>query len=278
MQLKDYIGEATAYDKKLMLERTSFLKGGFFAPPVCFVLVRTCFCDGCKKEHEVKLTKVKQAWSQGFVKAVEKAYDRLKLVEGKGTVKQVLRGRAKCASGLLEDIFASEVYDNIVSRNDQYVVLVDWPISYKLQGGRKRTNYHDFILCRKQKSGILQIIYVADLKTNCGYFRNSIGKTYDKMADKLKNLKKAIELTSRNLSEGDGTQFFKCPPSALYDLIIYSSVNSNANFVSQIDTCNKKNTGSKAIVLCDFLNDKETVRADDFRFLEQRIRKQMTLK
>ena len=226
----------------------------------------------------MKLTKVKQAWSQGFVKAVEKAYDSLKLVEGKGSVKQVLRGRAKCASGLLEDIFASEVYDNIVGRNGQYVVLVDWPISHKLQGERNRTNYHDFILCRKQNSGILQIIYVADLKTNCGYFRNSIDEIYGDMAGKLTNLKKAIKLTSRNLSEGDGTQLFKCAPTALYDLIIYSSVNSNANFVSQIDACNKKNTDSKAIVLCDFLNGKETVRAADFRFLEQRIRKQMTLK
>ena len=98
------------------------------------------------------------------------------------------------------------------------------------------------------------------------------------MVGKLTNLKKAIALTSRNLSEGDGTQLFKCAPTALYDLIIYSPVNSNEKFASQIDACNRGKIDSKAIVLCDFLNGKETVRAADFRFLEQRIRKQMTLK
>lgn len=212
-------------------------------------------------------------WRQHFVDAVEKAYGGLRSVH-ENHFRNVKRGRAKCGSGLIEDVFAEMVYANVICADDNYIVLIDWPVTAK---GKRQPQYHDFLLCRKQKDGCLLIVYAADLKTNSGFFRAEIKTAYKTIEDKLSELKKAAGLSSRQILGKKGKSHFKCSPNALYDLIIYSSVNNEkGRFDSQVDACNGRNDASKIIVLCDAVNNRiQTVRNSDFAALEQRLRRQM---
>lgn len=222
-----------------------------------------------------KSVAVNTKWRQHFVDAVEKAYGDLRSVH-ENHFQNVKRGRAKCGSGLIEDILARMVYENVICADENYIVLVDWPVTAEGKGAPK---YHDFLLCRKQKDGCLLIVYAADLKTNSGFFRAEIKTAYKTIADKLLGLKKAAGLSSRQIFCKEGKSHFKCSPNALYDLIIYSSVNNQKErFDSQVDACNGKNDDSKVIVLCDVVDRIQTVRNNDFALLEQRLRRQMKIK
>ena len=214
-------------------------------------------------------------WRQHFVDAVEKAYGDLRSVY-ENHFQNVKRGRAKCGSGLIEDIFARMVYENVICADDNYIVLVDWPVTAE---GKSQPKYHDFLLCRKQKDGCLLIVYAADLKTNSGFFRTGIKNVYKTIEDKLSELKDAVGLSSRQILGKEGKSRFKCSPNALYDLIIYSSVNNKKEcFDSQVDACNGGNDGSKVVVLCDAVDRVQTVRSNDFTVLEHRLRRQKKIK
>ena len=115
-----------------------------------------------------KLTKAKLTC---FVDAVENAYHCNKQVYGHKESPALCRGRSKCNSGILEDLFAGLIFDCVVGNSRRWLVLVDHPVRISSKRKGPVTRYPDFVLCRKVSEDTLELVYMADLKTNTGYFR-----------------------------------------------------------------------------------------------------------
>lgn len=129
--------------------------------------------------------------------------------------KSVIRGRARCISGQVEDLIAEMVYDYAAKELEDVVVFVDLPLSYETgeydEKGVPEFDicYPDVILARPNSDGKMEVLYMLELKVNLGWGRHKLtgfevrrdekGKpVLDKEGKKEKNPIKPIEVDMAN--------------------------------------------------------------------------------
>ena len=99
---------------------------------------------------------------------------------GGSAEKNVIRGRARCISGQVEDLIAEVVYDCVVEELRDVVVFVDTPLSYETgkinPKGKPELDicYPDVILTRPNGNGKMEVLYMIELKVNLGWKRHKL--------------------------------------------------------------------------------------------------------
>ena len=175
-----------------------------------------------------------------------------------GTNKEVIRGRARCIAGRVEDLFAEALYDVLSECIQGLLVFVDLPLSYELDeyddNGKKRKDicYPDVVVAQRKENQI-NILYLVELKVNLGWGRHKLAGEMFVKAESGGKVKKSItpieaEITheleeligkrvwskipfgmkSRENLQGvmnDGELHFVVSNDTRYDLIICSSKN-----------------------------------------------------
>ena len=203
---------------------------------------------------------------KAFIKDVEAAYDSMRTVYGREKQADGLRRcHSRCASGCFEDLFAGLIYDHLPQRKS-YVVFVDCPIRMDKENPR----YFDFVLCRKLGENSYEICYIAELKTNSGFFRDGIRDVAGKVWKDVDCLKTHV------LTASGGADKFRCARNMKFDLVMYSAGSNKKETVQEAyRTLNaNRNALTKLIILCDPSNDKsvrQIARNADFKLMAERI-------
>ena len=203
---------------------------------------------------------------KAFIKNVEAAYDSMRMVYGRERQTDGLcRCHSRCASGCFEDLFAGLIYDHL-PRRKPYVVFVDCPIRMDKENPR----YFDFVLCRKLGENNYEICYIAELKTNSGFFRDGIRDVAKKVEADVKSLKTHV------LTASGGADKFRCARTIKFDLVMYSAGSNKKETVQEAyRTLNAdRNALTRLIILCNPCKDKsvrQVARNDDFKLLAERI-------
>lgn len=214
-----------------------------------------------------------------FVEAVETAYNCNKQVYGHKESRALCRGRSKCNSGIFEDLFAGLMFDCVVGNSRHWLVLIDYPVRMSSNGKVPVTRYPDFLLCRIMSKDALKLVYMADLKTNTGYFRGQGMEMIRSMRDDVADFLSASPDLSHATVGGERYRI-SCASDFKYDLIIYSNVNADAKELdAQCEhVANDANDSVRMHILCDWNNHSGQVpRLHDFENIENRIKGQMML-
>ena len=107
-------------------------------------------------------------------KAYEESYCCVTCTSGIG--KEVIRGRARCVAGRVEDLFAETLYDVLKDRITGLLIFVDLPLSYEYDDNGKKTKaicYPDVVVAQ-MKEGRINVLYLVELKINLGWERHKL--------------------------------------------------------------------------------------------------------
>lgn len=141
--------------------------------------------DGCVKDanpaqesHAVIFTKR----IEEFLHNVQKAYDEsLKSCASCSTIgeKNVIRGRARCISGRVEDLFAEALYDVLKDSVEELRVFVDLPLSYERderddKGNKQKGICYPDVVVAQAKSDMMKVLYLVELKVDLGWGRHML--------------------------------------------------------------------------------------------------------
>lgn len=94
--------------------------------------------------------------------------------------KNVIRGRARCISGQVEDLIAETLYNYVVKELEDVIVFIDLPLSYETgeydEKGAPELDicYPDVILARPNSDGKMEVLYMLELKVNLGWGRHKL--------------------------------------------------------------------------------------------------------
>lgn len=208
---------------------------------------------------------------QDFVDAVEQAYRTNAMLYGRTQAsRSVCRGRGRCCSGILEDLFALLIHDYVIKDPVRWVVLVDCPVKL-VPDDEKRNRYPDFAIYKRLSDDLLELVYMADLKTNTGYFRGKALEVLEKKRDEVEAFLSAREASVSIKGKRFSVQFAAALKS---DLIIYSNANANAVELEeqQRSAVRAQDQTSLMYILGDWAEgDRQIPRHEDFNALEERI-------
>lgn len=174
------------------------------------------------------------------------------------TIEHVIRGRARCIAGKVEDLLAASLYDILNNRMPDLLVFVDMPLSYEIEecdkSGKRQKDicYPDIIIAQK-KDNQINVLYLLEVKINLGWGRhklageesytdnsgNKANRSISPIEDDIKNEFTALTNTKvwcrppvsmksqQDLHEliKNGELLFKVSSDARYDLILCSSKN-----------------------------------------------------
>jgi hypothetical protein len=113
-----------------------------------------------------------------FLRSVQKIYTE-SWVSFTGCSKinrKVIRGRARCVAGQVEDLFGETVYDILNKHIKGLIVFVDLPLSYERNDNGKRLKticYPDVVVAQRNESQI-RILYLMEMKVNFGWGRHKL--------------------------------------------------------------------------------------------------------
>jgi hypothetical protein len=147
------------------------------------------------------------------------------------------------------------LYENLKDKYNDLVIFVDQPISYFYEG-KTHTCYPDVLLCRKIEKDIYSILYMFDLKTNAGWFRDKIKESGDKHSDFVNELKIAENAKGKNGQKKDDIYEFRISSQLRYDLVFLTSKNINkTTFDNGISEVNKLNHTHAWVLSDSVFND-----------------------
>lgn len=177
------------------------------------------------------------------------------LSNGQKTDKNIIRGRARCVSGRVEDLTAELLFDWVKMKVDDVFVFVDLPLSFetceKGKNGKSKLDicYPDIVVARHVRERY-EILYMVELKVNLGWGRHKLAgyqMVKGNGGEKKKEIVKPIEQelyddlnnlrnvgvwakwpagTQGKTGEGNSDRItFKLSSTAKYDLVICSSKN-----------------------------------------------------
>lgn len=125
-----------------------------------------------------------------FIKEMANVYDAQSKVESH-TKKccAIKRGRIKCVSSMLEDKFALYLGTYLIGHDPRFTVYVDYPISIKPgivrygKSTRKKCSFYpDIMICKEMRDKRIVAVYMANVKTSVGWFRDHIDEIGDEHA------------------------------------------------------------------------------------------------
>lgn len=183
-----------------------------------------------------------------FFKTVFERYDNAasSFVTIGGPYERLKRNRQGSISDEIEELVAEFLYVNSGAENNESLyVVVDLSLSIKVEGKRTKTVYPDIVFFRKDDNGINHILYMADVKTDPGWFRNGLKELASKHQGHISLMHESTELshTDRMISE-EGKQIsikeeFVIEKDCPYDFIVISSANGSKSFNRSEDELNK---------------------------------------
>lgn len=200
-----------------------------------------------------EITKAKQ-----FIGEMVFVYDeQTKATKHKDKSCDIVRGRTKCVAGIFEDKFAAYLGKNLIGNNPRFTVYVDFPISIKpgitrYKPSSKKTEkkcvfYPDIMICKKMRNKRIMAVYMANLKTSVGWFRDhidEIGDEYAYYAEQMAGKHASFKLDG----EADDTQkvHMTISKNCRNDIIVLSScAPKTANVENQIRSFNKAHKAGK---------------------------------
>ncbi len=164
----------------------------------------------------------------------------------------VIRGRARCISGKVEDLLATALYEVLKDRVSNLHIFVDMPLSYDSKGcnrkGSRQKNicYPDIIISQKHDKQI-NVLYLLEVKVNLGWGRDKLAgdkvmPIEEEIAHRINALantkvmsKKPIGMTQNRSLHGDEEDSleFVISSDTKYDLILCSSKNVSSYLLNK---------------------------------------------
>lgn len=91
----------------------------------------------------------------------------------------VIRGRARCIAGRVEDLFAEVLYDILKDHIKGLMVFVDLPLSYELnecdnKGKKLKGICYPDVVVAQRKVNQINVLYLVELKVNLGWGRHKL--------------------------------------------------------------------------------------------------------
>lgn len=116
-----------------------------------------------------------------FLRSVQKIYTE-SWVSFTGCSKinrKVIRGRARCVAGQVEDLFGETVYDILNKHIKGLIVFVDLPLSYECnecddKGKRLKDVCYPDVVVAQMSDNKINILYLVELKVNFGWGRHKL--------------------------------------------------------------------------------------------------------
>lgn len=163
----------------------------------------------------------------------------------RGPHERLTRNRQGSISDEIEELVAEFLYVNSgVEKNKSLYVVVDLSLSIKVEGKRTKTVYPDIVFFRKDNKEINHILYMADVKTDPGWFRNSLKELASKHQGHISLMQESNEISHMDRMFKEGKQEsireeFVIEKNCPYDFIVISSANGSRSFDKSVEELNK---------------------------------------
>lgn len=216
-----------------------------------------------------------------FLNAVKRAYrdshnvvSRFREVAGR----KVIRGRAHCVAGVIEDLLAQFLKGAIPKRCGDLVFFVDQPI---IIDHARQPRYPDLLICRQINNGY-RLLYGAELKANIGWHHGRLHEIVDEAFTLLGQIRGAKKISGKLYDQRDKHCVFKVGNKFKYDVIIAVAPEGRGRELENVKETWEHGHGqrTRVIALCEGeaneWYDKDAparARYDMFDMLLSRVRK-----
>ena len=139
----------------------------------------TSICESnIEKVHSDSFTQRVEQFLRSVQKAYAESWESCAICTP-SEKQNIIRGRARCIAGRVEDLFAEALYDILKDRIEGLLVFVDLPLSYELNEcddkgkNLKGICYPDVVVAQRMANQI-NVLYLVELKVNLGWGRHKL--------------------------------------------------------------------------------------------------------
>lgn len=219
---------------------------------------------------------------KSFLKAVRSAYRFSHELESRTmdlNDREIIRGRAHCVAGIIEDAFAVYLSQAIPRRYGELTLFIDQPI---IINRARQPRYPDLMICREGDDCDYEILYAAELKANTGWQSAQIKNLYPNTLSLARDIKKAKSITAKDYADRRCRYTMKASPFFRFDIVIVAASECLSDELTKMvkDAAEAKDDTTRAMILLrgevnQWYVSKQSGRVDEsaFKLLMKRIGK-----